>query len=238
MPPRLITASPLRAAHRLVSIWLAAVVTSVAAAGCPSEADKAPAPVVEPTKNAGRQGPAKVAERPARTRTTPKADTAGTVMDLTATTNAGLATTPEPHANPAIPSADPGSIDGDGQRDAPVVPADPAAVAAPEAESPADKTPLASSEAPPSPPTPSPAAPAAAPPPAPTLDPATCRAACDNALSVTLAELPDTTAPSMREELKRVLDTECPSRCLAKASVESAQCIANARSALALASCP
>lgn len=70
------------------------------------------------------------------------------------------------------------------------------------------------------------------------VDAEVCRLACDNALAVTLAELPDSAAPSMRDELTRALREECPSRCVAKSSLESARCIAAAKSALALAACP
>ena len=76
------------------------------------------------------------------------------------------------------------------------------------------------------------------PPPPETVDAEVCRAACDNALTVTLAELPEAAAPSKREELTRALREDCPARCLSKASLESARCIAGAKSALQLAACP
>lgn len=77
-----------------------------------------------------------------------------------------------------------------------------------------------------------------APPEVPLVDAELCRSACENALAVTLAELPQTTIASMRDELTRALKDDCPTRCVAKASLESARCIASARTALALASCP
>jgi hypothetical protein len=80
--------------------------------------------------------------------------------------------------------------------------------------------------------------PAPATPAAPLVDDALCRSACENALTVTLAELPEATIASMRDELTRALRDDCPARCVAKASLESARCIANAKTALALASCP
>lgn len=73
---------------------------------------------------------------------------------------------------------------------------------------------------------------------APVVDAELCRSACENALTVTLAELPETAIASMRDELTRALRDDCPTRCMAKASLESARCIATAKSALALASCP
>lgn len=90
-------------------------------------------------------------------------------------------------------------------------------------------------------PTSAPGAPPAAqpdPPPAPQIDTELCRSACENALTVTLGELPETAIASMRDELTRALRDDCPARCIAKASLESARCIASAKTALALASCP
>lgn len=74
--------------------------------------------------------------------------------------------------------------------------------------------------------------------PEPRIDTELCRSACENALAVTLGELPETAIASMRDELTRALRDDCPARCLAKASLESARCIASAKTALALASCP
>lgn len=82
------------------------------------------------------------------------------------------------------------------------------------------------------------ARPAPGAPEAPSVDDELCRSACENALTVTLAELPETAIASMRDELTRALRDDCPARCVAKASLESARCIASARTALALASCP
>ncbi len=234
MTPRPINASTLPATHRFVLLGLAALWTLIAP-GCPSQPEEAssPAPVAERMKSSVRASRPTQADRPLGTAvvTPTPGDAAGpVVIDLTATTNASLPPAPEPPDDGATPLAAEAAVDGN----SPPTPAPSGASVAPDAGSPA-------AENPPGPPDPADEAqtpPAPTPPTPTTLDPATCRAACDNALAVTLAELPDATAPSMREELKRVLDTECPSRCLAKASIESAHCIANARSALALASCP
>lgn len=111
------------------------------------------------------------------------------------------------------------------------------------AEPPADADPLPA----PSMATPTPAGPGAPtsapqaapePQPEPRIDTELCRSACENALAVTLGELPETAIASMRDELTRALRDDCPARCLAKASLESARCIASAKTALALASCP
>jgi len=240
MPPRRFFIAPaLPAAHRLVLLSLTALLT---ATGCPSRTDPVAAPNSSGSgprraESADRPGLAVRTERPAARAApapdesaTPSANTATTTdagpADATAATPAdpATATTTHPPAHP--------SIDSNGQPGAVTPDDDPyAGVEPPIADtSPGDSPP---GDPPGDPPDDSQA------PPAPTaIDPAICRAACDNALSVTLTELPETTAASMREELKRVLETECPSRCLAKASVESAHCIATARSALALASCP
>jgi len=66
----------------------------------------------------------------------------------------------------------------------------------------------------------------------------TCKAACQNALHVTLAELPVETTEVMRAELVRVLETTCPSQCVARGSLASVRCVAQARTALELAACP
>lgn len=65
-----------------------------------------------------------------------------------------------------------------------------------------------------------------------------CRAACQNALRLTLAELPDAASVRMREEITRTLEADCPTRCVAKGSVASVRCIAAAKTALELAACP
>lgn len=95
-----------------------------------------------------------------------------------------------------------------------------------------DTSPAAAAASPSLPEPPEPAAPV------PRVDDELCRSACENALSVTLAELPESAIASMRDELTRALKDDCPARCVAKASLESARCIASAKSALALASCP
>lgn len=68
--------------------------------------------------------------------------------------------------------------------------------------------------------------------------PELCRRACDNALALTLGELPADTSADMRRELERAVSRDCPGRCLQRASAESARCIAEARTTLALAACP
>jgi len=78
-----------------------------------------------------------------------------------------------------------------------------------------------------------------APPPAPErVTDETCRAACQNALRLTLGELPEATSVKMREEIARVMDDECPKRCLERGSLASVRCIADAKTALELAACP
>lgn len=67
--------------------------------------------------------------------------------------------------------------------------------------------------------------------------PELCREACANAHRLVLAELPADTAKAMREEVQRALERECPGRCMQRASLESARCIATAKSALELATC-
>ena len=67
--------------------------------------------------------------------------------------------------------------------------------------------------------------------------PELCRDACANAHRLVLAELPADTAKAMREEVQRALERECPGRCLQRASLDSARCIASAKSALELAAC-
>jgi len=67
--------------------------------------------------------------------------------------------------------------------------------------------------------------------------PELCREACANAHRLVLAELPIDTAKAMREEVQRALERECPGRCLQRASLASARCIATAKSALELAAC-
>jgi len=68
--------------------------------------------------------------------------------------------------------------------------------------------------------------------------PALCRGACDNALAVTLAELPSDTSEEMRRDLQRAVARDCAGRCLQRASAESARCVARARTALELSACP
>jgi len=68
--------------------------------------------------------------------------------------------------------------------------------------------------------------------------PALCRDACDNALAVTLAELPTNASADMRRELERAVARDCAGRCLQRASAESARCVARAKTALELAACP
>ena len=65
-----------------------------------------------------------------------------------------------------------------------------------------------------------------------------CKAACDNALRVTLAELPAETTGGMRGEITRALETTCPERCTARGSPMSVRCVAEAKTALELAACP
>lgn len=67
--------------------------------------------------------------------------------------------------------------------------------------------------------------------------PELCREACANTLRIVGGELPQEAAASVREELERALTAECPGRCLQRASVESARCIAAAKTALELAAC-
>ena len=67
---------------------------------------------------------------------------------------------------------------------------------------------------------------------------ASCKAACQNALRVTLAELPADSAAAMRGEITRALEDTCPSQCVAKGSIDSVRCVAEARTALELAACP
>lgn len=67
--------------------------------------------------------------------------------------------------------------------------------------------------------------------------PELCRQACANTLRILSAELPADAAPSMHAELERSLGAECHGRCLQRASVASARCIASATSALELAEC-
>lgn len=68
--------------------------------------------------------------------------------------------------------------------------------------------------------------------------PGLCREACDNALAITLAELPENTSAEMKRDLERAVARDCAGRCLQRASLDSARCIARARTALELASCP
>lgn len=68
--------------------------------------------------------------------------------------------------------------------------------------------------------------------------PGLCREACDNALAITLAELPESTSAEMKRDLERAVARDCAGRCLQRASLASARCIARARTALELASCP
>lgn len=68
--------------------------------------------------------------------------------------------------------------------------------------------------------------------------PELCRQACTNAQRLVEAELAADTAEAMRREVERSLARECPGRCLQRASLESARCIAGAKSALELAACP
>ena len=65
-----------------------------------------------------------------------------------------------------------------------------------------------------------------------------CEAACQNALRVTLAELPAGTAPAMEREIDKALREKCPSQCVDKGSVESVTCVAHAKTGLELAACP
>lgn len=67
--------------------------------------------------------------------------------------------------------------------------------------------------------------------------PELCREACANTLRIVASELPQDAAASVREELERALTAECPGRCLQRASIESARCIAAAKTALELAAC-
>lgn len=67
--------------------------------------------------------------------------------------------------------------------------------------------------------------------------PELCRQACANTLRILSAELPADAAPAMRAELERSLGAECHGRCLQRASIASARCIASATSALELAAC-
>jgi len=67
--------------------------------------------------------------------------------------------------------------------------------------------------------------------------PELCREACANAHRLVLAELSADTAKAMREEVQRALERECPGRCMQRASLDSARCIATAKSALELAAC-
>jgi len=67
--------------------------------------------------------------------------------------------------------------------------------------------------------------------------PELCRVACSNALKVVTAELPAGAGKAMREEIERAMVEDCPGRCLRKASMESARCIAAAKTALELATC-
>jgi hypothetical protein len=68
--------------------------------------------------------------------------------------------------------------------------------------------------------------------------PELCKEACANAHRLVEAELAADTAKAMREEVERALERDCPGRCLQRASLESARCIAGAKSALELAACP
>lgn len=68
--------------------------------------------------------------------------------------------------------------------------------------------------------------------------PELCRVACENTHRLVLAELPSDTAQAMRDEVARAMTNECPGRCLQRASLESARCIAQAKTALELAACP
>jgi len=68
--------------------------------------------------------------------------------------------------------------------------------------------------------------------------PELCRLACENALHLVLGELPEDTAKAMRDEVRQAMVRDCPGRCLQRASLESARCGANAKSALELAACP
>ena len=68
--------------------------------------------------------------------------------------------------------------------------------------------------------------------------PELCRLACDNTQRLVLAELPSDTAQAMRDEVERAMAKDCPGRCLQRASLESARCIAQAKTALELAACP
>ncbi len=67
--------------------------------------------------------------------------------------------------------------------------------------------------------------------------PELCRQACINAQRLVELELSAETAPAMRQEIERALTRDCPGRCLQRASLESARCIATAKSALELAAC-
>lgn len=65
-----------------------------------------------------------------------------------------------------------------------------------------------------------------------------CASACQNALRVTLGELAADTSAAMRAEIERALKDDCPAQCLARGSLASVTCVAQARTALELAACP
>jgi len=67
--------------------------------------------------------------------------------------------------------------------------------------------------------------------------PELCRKACANTLRIVGAELPADAAPAIRAELERSLGAPCHARCMQRASVTSAQCVAAATTALELAEC-
>ncbi len=70
------------------------------------------------------------------------------------------------------------------------------------------------------------------------LSPALCAEACENAMKITLAELEGAEAGAMREQIEKTMGSTCQIRCLERASLDSARCIAAARNALELADCP
>ncbi len=81
---------------------------------------------------------------------------------------------------------------------------------------------------------------AEAPPPAapPQVGEEECKAACDNALTITMRELPPDAKPEMRAEVERVLREDCPKRCREVGTKASVECITRARSAYDLVACP
>lgn len=65
-----------------------------------------------------------------------------------------------------------------------------------------------------------------------------CAAACKNALTVTLAAIPEDAKPSLKKELELKLQNECPGRCEKFATKASVACITTAKTAKELALCP